>query len=159
LGDRGAKPKSMIMLLNTNNKGNNMFKITISICIYILGVIIPSVFAEKYMKIDLESELVGSTPSSWIAQSGIWQVEGVFNNKVYKQVGSTNAGAHSKYSLATAQSDLVVDFSFNINHCKVERVFVYSEKGIAKAVSHAMQETCVYDDNLEAFNLIRTLTE
>lgn len=105
----------MIMLLNTNNKGNNMFKITISICIYILGVIIPSVLAENYMKIDLESEIVGSTPSGWIAQSGIWQVEDVFDNKVYKQVGTTNAGAHSKYNLATAQSDLAVDFSFNIN--------------------------------------------
>jgi hypothetical protein len=92
-----------------------MVKYYVSICIYMMGFMTLSVFAEDYMQVDFDSELVGAGPAGWVQESGSWQGEDVFDNKVYKQVGATNSGAHSRYDLSTAQSDLAIDFTFNIN--------------------------------------------
>lgn len=92
-----------------------MVKCYVSICIFMMSFMTLAVFAEDYMQVDFDSELVGAGPAGWVQESGNWQVEDIIDNKVYKQVGATNSGAHSSYNLPTAQSDLAADFTFNRN--------------------------------------------
>ena len=74
-----------------------------------------SVFALDYMREDFDGEAESTVPLGWVNESGSWQVTALNENLVYKQIGTSNSGAHSSYNLPTDLSNLVVDFAFNIN--------------------------------------------